>query len=220
MPAPDGSARLSKDTILFKRAYQPFYFRYNLCTGQSTYLLASREGTTSPTEWIQLEPPDQNERPRLHPFTVHLLLMYNYIRGRDPSLDRGLQRLVAAEHNLLWDSVPDRATMGAEESKAELQSLHDLSQAGIILEHYNNREQSTIKNLLRDLDRLWAETSKLSGCYPIDLDTHGRIKDGFLCLEDFCNDRALRLSNRKHRVQNLIALVSIPHDHRRETRSD
>jgi len=212
VPDPDSSAKLSEETIVLKRAKQPFHFRYNLCTGQSMYLLSSREGTPSPTECIQLERPDRTERPRLHPFIVHLLLMYNYICSREQAQDPGLRRLEAAEHNLLWDSVPDRAAMGAEENKAELQSLHDLSQAWILLEHYNNRDQSTIDNLLSDLDRLQATTSKLPASYPIELETHEQITDAFLCLKDFCKDRGGRLSNRKQRVQNLIALVGIPHD--------
>ena len=210
VPDPDSSTTLSEETIILKRTYQPLYFRYNLCTGQSTYLLASQEGIPSPTEWIQVDRRDQTERPRLHPFTVHLLLMYSFIRKRNLALDAGLRRLVAAEHNLLWDSVPDRPTMGAEENKAELQSLHDLSQAWIVLEHYNDREQSTIDNLMLDLDRLLAETTKLPASYPVDLETHERIKDAFLCLKDFCKDRGGRLKNRNQRVQNLIALVGVP----------
>lgn len=82
-----------------------------------------------------------------------------------------------------------------------------------MLEHKNNRDQSTIDNLLNDLDRLRVATGKLPASYPIELETHERIKDAFLCLKDFCKDRGGRLSNRKQRVQNLIALVGIPHDH-------
>lgn len=189
----------------------PYTFATIYAQANLRILLASQEGTLSPTEWIQLDQPDQTERPRLHPFTVHLLFMYSFIRKRNLALDTGLRRLVAAEHKLLWNSLPERATMRAEESKAELQSLHDLSQGWIVLEHYNNREQSTIDNLLRDLDRLRAETTKIPASYPIDLETHERIKDALLCLKDFYKDRGGRLNNRKQRVQNLIALVGIPY---------
>lgn len=210
MSNPESSAKLSGETVILKHTYQSLYFRYNLCTGQSTYLLASQNGNLSPTEWIQLDRPDQTERLRLHPFTVHLLFMYSFIRRRSLAIDSGGRRLTAAEHNLLWDSIPDKAAMGAEEKKAELQSLHHLLQAWIVLEQYNNRELSTIDNLLRDLDRLRERTNKLPASYPIDLETHESMKDAFLCLRDYCKDRGGRLNNRKQRVQNVIALVSLP----------
>ena len=42
----------------------------------------------------------------------------------------------------------------------------------------------------------------------MDFDSNERMKDGLLCLLDFCMDRTRRLNNRKQRVQNLIKLVS------------
>ena len=209
VPGPGDPVKLSEETITLKRTYQPLYFRYDLCTGQSTYLLTSQEDNLSPTSWLQIDGSGGTERPRLHCFSIHLLLMYSLISKRNLHLDCGLRRLVAAEYNLLWEPVPNK-DMGPEETKAELQSLHDLSQAWIVLQHYNKREQSTIDNLLRDLDRVSKKSSEVQCRHPIDPDAHERLKDAFLCLKDFCEDRPGRLNNRKQRVQNLIALVSIP----------
>lgn len=142
---------------------------------------------------------------QLHLFTLHLAIMYQIISDRNGGALQDIKALLAIENDVLDGSLISMNILG--EFRVYIQQLHELSRNLVIFEHYNDRDKSTLGNLLKDMDRLERETNKLGNEYAIDADAHERTKDGFLCLQDFCIDRSRRLHNRKQRVQNLITLV-------------
>ena len=118
-----------------------------------------------------------------------------------------LKSLLLIEDSLLAGSL--MAMKSLDQFRQQAQELHELSRSMIISEHYNDRDLSNLRNLLGDMERLEKEGNKLGGGCEVDFDSHERMKDGLLCLLDFCMDRTRRLNNRKQRVQNLIGLVKL-----------
>lgn len=142
----------------------------------------------------------------VHPFSVHLAMMFNIIYVRREDREEGLKTLLSIEKQILNGNLI--AMKVIEELGNYSQRLHVLSRNIIIHEQYNDRDLSNVRNPLKDMDRLESESSKFGADYAIEPTGHYRTRDGFLCLQDFCIDRDRRLKNRKQRGQNLIALVS------------
>jgi len=145
---------------------------------------------------------------------IHLAIMHHAIHSTSTNYDLALQALLAIESQLLNGSL---VASHAEGYTGEYtQRLHELSRQMVILDHYNDRNTATVTKLIKETSRIQEETEKLRDSHHIDAEPLERLRDGLLCLEDFCIDRARRLQNRKQRVQNLIALVFTPRDWREE----
>lgn len=116
---------------------------------------------------------------------------------------------------LIEDALLDvllNGTQSLEKFRQQTQESHELSRSMVITEHYNDRDLSNLRSLMVNMERLEKEGEKLGdgeGQSAVDVEAQERLRDGLTCLLDFCMDRAMRVANRKQRVQNLIGLVSI-----------
>lgn len=200
----DDLATPDPKNVLCVRDQKPLYFRYTLEDKESVYMLGNgRKGAEKMVK--RLSDNCKINGDQLHPFTLHLAIMYKVISERNEGVLRVIKTLLAIENHVLDGSLISMNILG--EFRAYVQQLHEISRQLIIIEHYNDRDKSTVGSLLKDMDRLERETNKLGNEYAIDADVHERAKDGLLCLQDFCMDRVRRLHNLKQRVQNLITLV-------------
>lgn len=201
--------------------------------------------------------------PPLHPFSIHLILLFKLVLSRGVHLERLIRMLIAEEegrgaeqqqqqqqqeqgghgemeeiifgstnndNNNNNNNIGDRSALDAAETERHLRRLHGLFQGFSVGENVNRREMDTVKCLLRDLRRLRGYASKWRGRRRklsssnrkeekvqqqeqqqqmfdwLDDHIHQRLIDSFLCLQDFCANRALRLNTRKERTTNLINL--------------
>jgi hypothetical protein len=141
----------------------------------------------------------------MHPFSVHLIILYHVVWTRKAVLDKMLDDLLETETLLLDGSlIAMKATI--ESFKERIQKLHEISRTLITLEHSNENDIATLSNLIDYLNRLGVEDPTLR----TKRQSHDRVKDGFVCLRNACLERGRRIVNRKQRTQNLIALVSDP----------
>ena len=183
-----------------EREHEPVYFGYNFRTGQSTYLLS------------KATPPDLSKVAgaglrRLHPFTVHLVLLSSEITARMIPMAETLDTMLDVERRLLESNLP--TFLSAKMLKTDLQKLHGISRLLIVCAHRTGRDLSNLEKLLYDMKRYEREIQRNSTTYfPIDSYVHERMRDGFLSLQDACFNIDRRLENRMKRVSNLIALVS------------
>lgn len=121
-------------------------------------------------------------------------------------MDDGFRHMLPVEDALFLDDSFGVADPHA--IKKQLQSLHNLLRWMLVQEQHNGRDLETAEILVRELERLYKETLRSPDSIMIDEYLHERIKDGFLCLVDFCHDRGRKLQFRRLRLQNLISLVS------------
>ena len=183
-----------------EREHEPVYFGYNFLTGQSTYLLS------------KATPPDLSKVAgaglrRLHPFTVHLVLLSSEITSRMTPMADTLDKMLDVEKRLLESHLP--TFLSAKMLKTDLQNLHGISRLLIVCAHRTARDLSNLEKLLRDLERYEREIQRNPTYFPIDSYVHERMRDGFLSLQDACVNIDRRLENRMKRVSNLIALVGL-----------
>ena len=176
-----------------EREHEPVYFGYNFRTGQSTYLLSK---ATLP----DLSKVAGAGLRRLHPFTVHLVLLSSEITARMIPMAETLDMMLDVEKRLLETNLT--TFLGAKMLKRDLQKLHGISRLLIVCAHRTGRDLSNLEKLLRDMER------NPTTYFPMDSYVHERVKDGFLSLQDACVNIDRRLENRMKRVSNLIALVS------------
>ena len=196
----------SQDNVPFpQREYRPVKFQYNVRTGQTSYLLAFGDDQNDlPISSIRKSLNATGSRP--HPFAFHLILLFTDVLSRNAHIGTFLQTLLSLEKKLIFDET--RVTFQSpDETKKQLQKLHSLFQDFVINQNYNKRDTATVKRIVQDLDRLKKLQDENQGSVPIDEYLHQRIEDSFLCLQDFCEDRCVRLESRTKRVQNLIDLV-------------
>ncbi|KAK0118526.1 hypothetical protein ONS96_011622 [Cadophora gregata f. sp. sojae] len=199
----DLSSPSPTDAIL-DRNPMPIGFRYSFRREKAIYIFRNSSQTTEHAIRGFCELIQQREE-TVHPFALHLVILQDSIGPREEIMTFDLKSLLLIEDSLLKGSL--MAMQSLDEFRQQTQELHELSRSMIIIEHYNDRDISNLRNLLRDMERLAKEGNRLGGEYEVDFDSHERMNDGLLCLLDFCIDRARRLSNRKQRVQNLIGLV-------------
>jgi hypothetical protein len=192
------------DQITLVKYQQPIYSRYSFKQKISTFVIANARNRT---ERLILEFTGlcKSLAQAIHPFSLHLALMFDIISAKGDLMENNLKTLLSIEKQILNGSLI--AMKLVEELGNYSQELHVLSRDMIILEQYNDRDLSNVRNLLNDMGRLEKEANKLGEEYAIDRSRHDQTSDGLLCLQDFCIDRDRRLKNRKQRVQNLIALV-------------
>ena len=201
----DSPAPSPRDVFLDRKPF-PVCFRYSLRNKKAIYLLGDAPRTTEDTVQGFSELAQEREE-SVHPFALHLVIVRAAIILRDATMMYDLKSLLLIEDSLLAGSL--MAMKSLDQFRQQAQELHELSRSMIISEHYNDRDLSNLRNLLRDMERLEKEGNKLGGGCEVDFDSHERMKDGLLCLLDFCMDRTRRLNNRKQRVQNLIGLVKL-----------
>lgn len=193
------------------------FFRYNFNTQRTICALAERDQTSSlmGRDRATVESFQGFERLTtfhptwLHPFAVHLVIMYHVIETRKAILSKMLDTLVRIE-NLLLDGSLITMKPTIEGFKGHIQTLHEISRSLITLEHSNENDIANINSMVRDLDRLSTQSEVVSTKIN-DRQRQQRIKDGFLCLINTCHERSRVIINRKQRTQNLVALVRWPH---------
>jgi hypothetical protein len=190
--------------VTLVKYHQPIYSRYSFKQKISTFVVAN---ASTRTEQLILEFTGlcKSLAQTIHPFSLHLALMFDIISAKGDLMDNNLKTLLSIEEQILNGNLI--AMKVVEELGNYSQELHVLSRDMILLEQHNDRDLSNVRNLLNDMDRLEKEANKLGEEYAIDRSLHDKTSDGLLCLQDFCIDRDRRLKNRKQRVQNLIALV-------------
>ena len=182
-----------------RRLYEPLYFAYNFCTGRSIYLLSHNVG-----------PPNLRQSAHaldMHPFSVHIALLYKEVEARSHAVARGLDAMLAIEQR--WLEEPLLRTIDTYVIKTDLQSLHRVARLFITCEHRTARDLSHINKLVRDLDRLVAKVSEHPRFVRLDPYMHERIKDGFYSLRDSCENIVRRMQTRRMRVSNMINLVCL-----------
>lgn len=202
--------QLNDDPALFREidlyyTQQPVYFQYNFLTGRSIYLISVVDNARA------IEPVKDAHDLRLpcekvHPFAFHLRLVEKAAKFRTHSIETIFKSFLPLEESLLFDE--SRNDTDPQEIRKQLQVLHNHLRWMIIYEQYNDRDQSRVNILIRELARFREVIKGKAEYVPVDEMQHDRIRDGFLCFQDFCHDRSMRLRNRRERVQNLISLVS------------
>ena len=207
-PSAGGMTRIQQEVC---RRPNFVFFRYNLMTERTICAFAERDMKSSALGRDQVTIKSFEGFARLtashgtwlHPFSVHLIILYHIVWTRKVILDKMLDDLLKIEKLLLDGSlIAMKSTI--ESFQVWIQTLHEISRTLITLEHSNENDIANIDSLLRDLDRLGAEDAtmraKRQRCQE-------RMKDGFLYLRSACLERARKVVNRKQRTQNLIALV-------------
>jgi hypothetical protein len=188
--------------------YEPLYFRYNTTTGQTTYVLPNatlehRNLLNSIGLTLSKSPP------KMHPFTLHTVILSQTISARSKEIDDLYRRLLWIEHQIYQGSIFQDTN--SERFTRYIQLSHKLSRNLITLEHRTQRDRSHIDRLLRDLDRLWKLANKhrpkKSDDSYIDISTHERVRDSLLCLKDSALDRERQIINLQRKTQIFVALL-------------
>lgn len=109
----------------------------------------------------------------LHPFWVHLVLLYHIIDTRKRPLDGSFDKLLAIESHLLDGSLVKAKTLDG--FSQHIQDLHEILRTLITLEQSNQQDLSLIDNLFVDLDMLSNETSSLGAEYVLHSESEARL---------------------------------------------
>ncbi|KAL8772244.1 MAG: hypothetical protein Q9209_002456 [Squamulea sp. 1 TL-2023] len=141
-----------------------------------------------------------------HPFSIHLILLFEGVLARNEELEDVLRRLLLLEDRSIYRRSKVTFESG-DDTKGRLQELHSLLKELLIRDNSNKRYIASIESLILDLARLQKTIKSTAGIFQIDDYDHQRMLDGFFCLKTFCLDRERRLATRLQRVQNLIALT-------------
>lgn len=190
-----------------QREYEPVYFRHNISTGQTTYILpnASREYrhllhtvgkrfSASPS--------------KMHPFTLHAVILFQNLALRSEAIDDILRRLLWIETQIYQGSI----FQGTESEKFTkyIQLSHKLSRNLITLEHRNQRDRSHIEKLLSDHKRLFTVLKQLHNSkrhVQMDISTHEHVRDSLLSLRDSAYDQDRQIINAQRKTQLFITLL-------------
>jgi Mg2+ and Co2+ transporter CorA len=191
--------------VVVQHLHEPLYFRYNLITGQTTYVLLNakrdlRELLIALGNWFA-----NGSYPKLHPLALQTVIMFNVLSTCNPEIETLTKHLVRMETQLRQGSIFEITK--SQQFSRYIQLLHNMSRKLITLEHGNQRDASNIDNLLRDLNRLWRLVKRHPGATRIDIYSHERTRDSLFSLRDLCRDRARRILNLKQRTQGLITLL-------------
>jgi Mg2+ and Co2+ transporter CorA len=185
--------------------YEPLYCRYNLATGQTTYIVlnANRENRFL----LNTIGEHVGETPMtLHPLTLQTVVMFHALATRATETDDLFRRLLWVENQIYQGSIFDGTN--AEAFTRYIQLSHKMSRNLITLEHRNQRDASHISRLLRDHERLWKLTRQYTAAdRQIDPRMHERVRDSLLCLRDFAEDRERQILNLQRKTQNFITLL-------------
>jgi hypothetical protein len=191
--------------IILDQVSEPMYSRYNLVTGQTIFVILDSHREVK-DRISEIEGALQYEQSRLHPFALHIAVMFYAMSLGTGRMEKVLKRLLSIEKRLLEGSLFEVTESG--QFARYTQTLHEMSRWLITFESKVERDVSNIENLLGDHERLLKSISDAKGpTHLFDLRAHERIKDGLRCLREKCLDRARRARNLKQRTQNFITLV-------------
>lgn len=180
---------LRGDKFLRGETHETVRFKYNIATDRAIYLISCC--TTSDFNFYMASlnnplhalPPNH---PPLHPFSIHLILLFKLVLSRGAHLERLIRTLIAEEEgrgaeqqqqgghgevegdmfgssnndNSNNNNIDDRSALDAAETERHLRRLHGLFQNFSVGENVNRREMATVECLLRDLRRLRGYASK------------------------------------------------------------
>ena len=187
------------------RQYQTVQFYYGIMTGQTSYLLSCKEADFS--QYTSCLDDMGRISSNLHPFSVHLAVLFQSIVRRSEHTERSLNDLLQLEYEQLY-SGEDQATPDiANDTKIKLKALHSLFLNFSVRQNNNRHDLAIVELLIRDLKRLDILVGSIDGSFPIDPHSRDRVHDGLLFLQELCQERATRLAIRKERTQNLINFV-------------
>ncbi|KAI9768405.1 MAG: hypothetical protein M1839_004122 [Geoglossum umbratile] len=205
-PVADDPDDLKSIDIILDHHAEPCYSRYNLKTGQTTFVILDSQPSFR-TQVSALEEAVKSPSPRLHPFTLHIAVIFHALSLGTSRMENVLKRLLAIEKRLLEGSLFEITE--SDQFSKYTQILHEMSRSLITLESRTERIVANIENLLSDHEKILKVVSAGNGkgMFPLDLKAHERIGDGLRCLKDRCFDRARRARNLKQRVQNFITLL-------------
>jgi hypothetical protein len=197
--------RLSDMDMVLQYNYEPLYFRYNVITGQTTYILL--DGKRERRELLHALGKRllETSHSPLHPLTLQTVILFTALSTRTREIDNLFRRLLWVETQLQQGSIFE--ITDTEKFAKYIQLLHKMSRALITLEHANQRDRSNVDHLLRDHTRLWKLTKVYPGAQRIDHRPHERVRDNLLCLRDFCTDRERQILNLRRRTQDFITLL-------------
>lgn len=202
----DREPQIHGETVRLIINWESLSFSYDINTGRATYLLACTDKDFEPYKTALGDQRLPAGR-RPHPFSIHLVLLFQCVLSRNEELEAALRKLLLLEDRSIHQRTKVTFESG-DDTKRRLQELHSIFRQILIRENDNKRYIATTNSLIRDLHRLQKAVKSTRGAFPIDEDDHQRMLDGFNCLKSFCQDREWRLETRLQRVQNLIALVN------------
>lgn len=169
-------------------ARETVQFKYNIATDRAFYLIScgtSREFHFYMASLDNTPHALPSNHPPLHPFSIHLILLFKLVFSRGGHLE-GLTRTLVAEEEgrgaeeqqggrgdidgAILEStnndinnnnnISERSALDAAETERHLRRLHGLFKDFIVGENINTREMATVGCLLRDLRRLREYASK------------------------------------------------------------
>lgn len=182
------------------------HFKYNIQNGRASYLLACQEDEFR--SYVSLLDDDLiDAKAGLHPFAIHLVILYQHCVKRGAVIEELLQSLFRVESEYFSSDDWNITAQNANETRSRLKELHSLFRNLVIQENNCKCVLAVFQRLSKDLDRITALVQSGKGFYNIEQQNHSRIVDSFLYLQGIYQDRATRLSTRKERVNNSIAYV-------------
>ncbi|KAF3405568.1 hypothetical protein DPV78_002723 [Talaromyces pinophilus] len=186
--------------------YESLYFRHNIMTGQTTYILpnASREYRGL----LHTVGRRFSERvSSMHPFSLHAVILFQSLAARSVQIDDLYRRLLWIETQIYQGSI----FQGTDSEKfiRYIQLSHKLSRNLITLEHRNERDRSHIDKLLDDHKRLrkLIKQSSPNSQHHIDINTHEHVRDSLLSLKDLAHDQDRQIVNAQRKTQLFITLL-------------
>ncbi|EEA27200.1 hypothetical protein EYB25_001793 [Talaromyces marneffei] len=201
------SVNVIKPTDLrVQHEYESLYFRHNLTTGQTTYILpnASREYRSL----LDSVGRKFSERvSSMHPFSLHAVILFQSLAARSVQIDDLYRRLLWIETQIYQGSIFQGTN--SEKFIRYIQLSHKLSRTLITLEHRNERDRSHIEKLLDDHKRL-RRLIKQSSPRPqdhIDMNMHEHVRDSLLSLKDLAHDQDRQIVNSQRKTQLFITLL-------------
>ena len=207
--------------MVLQHQYEPLYFRHNLTTGQTTYILLDPKGDLrdlihglekglrgSARQCLCTDPSASTCDcwTALHPFALQTSILFHVLSARTTEIDNLVRWLLWIEtqlHQGLIFEITD-----SDKFSKYIQLLHKMSRNLITLEHSNQRDESNIEHLLRDHSRLGRLAQHYEdGAASVTVEAHERVRDDLLNLRDFCEDRHRRILNLRQRTNNFITLL-------------
>ena len=161
-----------------------------MATDRAIYLLSCRRTRDFRFYVASLDAHALPPNTALHPFTIHLILLFKLVLSRGAHLEKLIRTLIAEEEGRRGgaqqqqqqqqqqegggygngevggffrstnDNEEDQSDLDAVETERHLRRLHGLFQELTVSENVNRREMATVECLLRDLRRLRGYASK------------------------------------------------------------
>ncbi|KAI9926999.1 hypothetical protein MW887_003380 [Aspergillus wentii] len=190
------------DDMFIQHESEPLYFRYNLTTGQTLYILLNpRSELRRQLKSLTARLPPST----LHPFALHTAILFHTLSSCRTQIDNIVKWLLWIETQLHQGSLFEIAD--ADRFSRYIQLLHKMSRSLITLEHSTQRDESNINHLLRDHERIWDLSQKHTDSVTLDASMHDRIGDDLRCLRGFCEDRQRHILNLRQRTHSFITLL-------------